>query len=77
MGVSEIKFVTMEHVGVWLLDMQDKHNTEDSRRYVKCRPWTSLCGQDMNTTMFEKMKIAILQYIMDYPGVTLVSGTIQ
>jgi len=62
---------------VWLLDTQDKHKTEGRIHYVKCRPWISLCGQDFNTTMFEKMKNSVLQYIMDYPGVTMVSEVIQ
>jgi len=66
--------VTMEHVGVWLINTQYKHKT---RHYVKCRPWISMCGQDFNSTMFGKVKNAVLQYIMDYPGVTMVSDTIQ
>ena len=71
--MSDVRFVSMEHVEVWLLDMEDNHKTDDIRHLVKCRPWTSQCQQDFNTIMYEKMQNAVLQYIMDYPGVTLVS----
>ena len=71
-GVSVVRLVTAEHVGVWLLHMQKQQSPDDHQQFTKCRPWTSFHGQEF-TNMFQKMQDAVLFYIMDYPGVTLVS----
>ena len=70
-GVQVVRLVAAEHKRVWLLDMKKQHSSDD-QQFTKCRPWTSLHGQEF-TGMYQKMQDAVLFYIMDYPGVTLVS----
>ena len=69
-GISVVRLVAAEHAGVWLLHMQ-KQLPDDHQKFPKCRPWTSFQGQEF-TSMFQRMQDAVLFYIMDYPGVTLV-----
>ena len=70
-GVSVVRLVAAEHKGVWLLQMK-KQQPDNHQQFTKCRPWTSFRGQEF-TSMYQKMRDAVLYYIMDYPGVTLVS----
>ena len=69
-GVQVVTLVAVEHKRVWLLHMKKQHSPD--RQFTKCRPWTSFHGQEF-TGMCQKMQDAVLFYIMDYPGVTMVS----
>ena len=70
-GVKVVRLVAVEHKRVWLLHMKKQHSPDD-QQFIKCRPWTSFHGQEF-TEMYQRMQDAVLFYIMDYPGVTLVS----
>ena len=69
-GVQEVRLVAAEHKRVWLLHI--KQHSPDDQQLTKCRPWISFCGQEF-TGLYQRMEDAVLFYIMDYPGVTLVS----
>ena len=72
-GVTVVRLVAAEHKGVWLLHMEKQRLPDDYQQFTKCRPWTSFCEQEFFTGMCQRMQDAVLFYIMDYPGVTLVS----
>ena len=71
-GVQVVSLVAAEHKKVWLLHMEKQRSPDDNQQFTKCRPWTSFHGQEF-TGMYQRMQNAVLFYIMDYPGVTLVS----
>lgn len=73
-GVQTVRLVAAEHKRVWLLQIDRQQQSHDGlqQQFTKCRPWTSLHGKEF-TDIYQKMQDAVLFYIMDYPGVTLVS----
>ena len=67
-----VRLVVSEHKKTWLLPVRKENSAVGDQEFTKCRPWTSFHGEEF-TGMCQKMQDAVLFYIMDYPGVTLVS----
>ena len=67
-----VRLVVTEHKKTWLLPVQKENSAVGGQQFTKCRPWSSFHGEEF-TGMCQKMQDAVLFYIMDYPGVTLVS----